>query len=411
MSDSNYHIEKDWKMRKIKSISLRKMDICVVLAAVIISMNGIRYLIGIQESNLVIYGVYFLFIAIGTFRYGLNGGVSYPKDIAVILILSIFLLALATITSIFRGVSTVIYAAKLMIAFFTAFVIYLMPAEKYRIILNYFSLIMVVYVVSIMLRPVNIDYYLARGSNYLVLTLPIGLFLTIELTKLIYKVYSNRHDKSILIDIFLTVATFYSLTKFAGRGSILFPFWVAIIFVFILGRKHFFKFWGVAIVLGIALYFAYKFFITFASPYIVSRMQNLFNNNYSEDRWLIWANYIETIKTKKWFLFGGGTGASVEVLGYYPHNIYLQLIGEYGLIGLIESIYVTFIVVKKQVFIFLKRERDTNFQLFIELSAGLMYLFMTFMKSFSLFDASILLIFVFMVISLASQMKEGALNG
>ena len=188
----------------------------------------------------------------------------------------------------------------------------------------------------------------------------------------------------------------------------MFPILVTLLFALILGRKHIFKMFFLLILLLIVTAVAYEFFIKTADPYIVNRFLRLFSDINSEDRWGIWRGYIEYCLKNDWFIFGGGTGSAVREYDFYPHNLYLHMAGEFGLIGIVTSIYYTFYSIKASIwgfsYIYIRDKKKAL--LFYELSAGLTYTFLNFMKSFSVYDCCPLVILIIALISVTNNYKK-----
>lgn len=65
---------------------------------------------------------------------------------------------------------------------------------------------------------------------------------------------------------------------------------------------------------------------------VYSRSLNLLFNNlfYSSGRNVIWNNAFEIIK-ENW-LFGCGVASDIKMLGQYPHNIFIELLFDYGIV-------------------------------------------------------------------------------
>lgn len=366
-------------------------------------------MITLQESNILVYSVYALFIV--------SSVVSFKKNykrinrIAILLLLSVVLVLYGILTSLFGNTSDMFDGIKLLLILLTASAFYIEDEECIRLTINLTYIIVFVYSATVLFNPKRLDLYLEKGSNYLVLALPIGLVLSMLLARMVFQIYSKVNIKELLFEIIASVISFVTLTKFASRGSIIFPFIVAIVFALVIGRNHVFKKMGIITIVIITIYIGCQFFVQYANEYIVDRMLRLFNDRRNEDRWTIWRTYLQYISHGGRWLLGGGTGASVRDLGFYPHNLYLQAIGEFGIIGIAFCLSATIIVIKSQLKLLLRQFGSSKTNLvIIELSAGLLYLFLNFMKSFQIYDTSGLLMLAFGVISMYHQTKEGRIN-
>lgn len=386
-----------------------KLDIECILLALIICVNCVRYMMGITESNLVIYGLYLCFIGcflITNYKYISK---TVPRDLGIIIILSMIWTIYAVITGLMGNADTLLQAIKLLIMLTIAILIIWMPIEKILETMQWSLLVCTVYVVYILTNSDYINTYLSRGSNYLILSLPIGLILTVMMARIVCIFFFEFSLKKMWIYILLCVLYFMALIKFSGRGSIIFPFIVVIILVMMLSKKNWGKFFLGIVILVLVVYVAFQAFLENADPYTVDRMLRLFNQNQrgEEDRWFIWNQYIEYVIHNGWYIFGGGTGASVEQLGFYPHNFYLQMIGEFGILGILISVYITIFIVKRELntcklIIKMKHLSDKYLMLHFEIIAGLLYLFLSYMKSFTIYDAGSFFIFIAFTIKICS---------
>lgn len=384
------------------------LNFSCIFAALILAMNGLRYLLNIQESSALTYTIYSLFlittisVSIGKVKFTRNREIGFWE----LMICFMLVYALGSIS--WGGKSAASLAIKLVMMMAVCLLFSKFTLEDYRSTINIFYLVCGIYIAKIIIAPSKIDRYLIRGSNYLNLTLPIGLMLTMLLARIIYWLYSRKETPIPVIEIIFAAITFVSLTLFTGRGSLIFPFIVAIIVTLLLGRKHFFKLLATIILLLLAIFVAYQYFMKNANAYIVNRMVNLFQSNRSEDRWMIWKLALDYANSHKWYLIGGGVGAYERAIGYYPHNIYFHIIGEFGLIGIALSVYTTVLTVKRQFMVFrdITDLSDRRLLLFYEIGSGLLYLFLNFMKSFSFYDSLILLMFLTATISSSYQILE-----
>ena len=387
------------------TMRIKSTSICVLMGSLIISMSGIRYILNIQESNIIIYGIYMIFIFCSLFLFQKKfRNVKYLKAIPKI---GLVFIVYGLVTSLLGSSQDIVNAIKLLIVFFTAISFYLMSIKDIRQVINLAYIFLIIYILFILLRPDRINRYLSVGSNYLVLSLPIGMLLAMMLSRIIYRLYANKDLKKIIIDSAISMMSLMALTKISGRGSILFPFFTSALILVMLGRKHIFKSLLLIILFCLFTLFAYKFFLSHASGYILAHLLTIFGDTSGESRWGIWKNSINYISNNMHWLIGGGIGASVRYLGTYPHNIYLHCIAEFGLIGGIFSLYVTLYTSKIQ-FDVIKHPflSDENMLLFTELSAGSIYMLLNFMKSFPVYDSVILLMMVFGVLSLYFQNKN-----
>ena len=201
------------KIRRKGSI-LFKINLCSLFAGMILSMNGIRYLLDIQESNFLIYGIYVIFIAFGIMKYSNKIKSSYPISTGVLFIISTVTLFYCILTSIWGGTNAIIDAIKLTISVMVAYIVSLMNSKDIRYTIDTMYVIIVIYVVIVLLKPEKIDPYIIKGSNYLVLSLPIGLVLSMMLIRIILHFYNKTNLVYMIPDIIVSILCFVGLTKF-----------------------------------------------------------------------------------------------------------------------------------------------------------------------------------------------------
>lgn len=388
--------------------SVQCFEMCTIFAAVILSMNGIRYMLNVQESNIVMYLIYIIIIPVFFIENGYTYNMKIKKRYVLPCLFLIAMLLMGVVTGIFNGNNALFSSIKLILLVLDAWVISCFTKEQIRKTINYLYAIIFLYVLLLIVNPSKIDIYLSAGSNYLVLTLPLGLVCTMISTRIVFAIYNRYQLKQIIFECIFALLLFFSLTKFTARSSMLFPILVLAIILLILGRKHIFKLLVLLFVFGALFWVGYNYFIQNANPYIVNRMLSLFNNNKSEDRWKIWEECIQCMYKNRWFLIGGGISAFEIHTGFYPHNLYLQCIGEFGIFGIVNCVYFTYRCIRNGFWIIKTASLINNDDkmLACEIGAGLLYLFFTFMKSFQLYDAGIFFIFIAIFLTLIRQLKS-----
>lgn len=394
----------------LTSQDVRTVNIIVgLLLSILVCLNGIRCMLGITESSMIFNLLYLLFIVVCIPRIiqtninsNENRKRSNRSDVVYYMV-SIFLALFCVITGVFDG--QYVSLSKFLVIILTGFCIIHLEKSEIEICINCSVIISFIYVIYVITHTSNVNSYIAKGSNYLNVTLPIGLILSVLLTRGVFGLTIKKNKIMVGGNIVLSGVFLYALTLFSARGSILLPILAVLLVGLLIGRKNIKTFIVVIITLSVMLYVGYLLFSKYAGSYLLLRMTKLFESNESEDRWQIWSNYIELIKTERLWLFGGGTNYSSVHFGMYPHNFYLQLIGEFGLVGICYSIVTTVYVLKNMIFEYAliktrQMENNVDAEMYYEILAALLYVFFTFMKSFSIFDSSLLFIFFSMGISL-----------
>lgn len=160
------------------------------------------------------------------------------------------------------------------------------------------------------------------------------------------------------------------------------------------------------IILAIGLLFVFNYFMQNASDYVTGRFLRMFEDTEDESRVYVWKKSIGMIFDQYWFVLGGGINAFRENFDFYPHNIFIQYFGELGFLGIFSLIYCVVYVVKeiKSLVLYISRHQESI--TFICCFAGLLYYFLTFNKSFSIYDACPLQIMFVLTISTVYQLKN-----
>ncbi len=387
----------------------------VILLSVIICMNTIRYYTG-KDSNSLYYLFYVFFISGGFFAYCAEGhnlrririiAGSIPSLLSVILlVLYLFLRAPE------YGIGGIQAAMKLFVSIMVALMASTFSQSKIKSLFVLIVLYNLIYCVVILSSPQRATQQMIYGGmNYLNITLTIGLLLSLSLCYVILSFYSISSRRTFFVSIAISAVALYTMTRFNSRGSILLPIISTGIILLMIAPNKPLRFLGAVLVFGGLIYFGFQIYVNNTSEYIHNRMLRLFRDTNSESRIDIWGNYIETIIDRKWWIVGGGTNSSRLELGYYPHNLYLQLIGEFGLIGLFAGVAVTVRIIRSILYVhkFSRYSMRDNFDLltlFYLTVSSMLYYWLTFMKSFSFYDACPLFVFCALLIKVESLMKQ-----
>lgn len=391
-----------------KDISILNIIIGLLLA-LLICLNEIRCMLGIADLSMLMNLIYIIFIAFCIPRMikssvpGNEKKYIMGRSETLYFLASIFLLLLCIVTGVFEA--QYVCTFKLIVIVVMGFCIIQLSKNEIKICLNVAIVVSIIYVIYVIINIQKVNSYIARGSNYLNVTLPIGLILSVLLVRAVFGL-TTKDNKIVTVCYFLLCGIFmYSLMLFSARGSILIPVVVVMVAGLLIGRRNAKSFIIVMLSLTVIIYVGYMIFSKYAGSYLLLRMGNLFESNESEDRWQIWKNYLDLIKTEHLWIIGGGTNYSSTHFGMYPHNFYLQMIGEFGMVGLLFSSVTTIFVLKRMHIMYrtLKNnyaEPDHDSYLYYEILAALIYVFLTFMKSFSIYDSSLLFIFFSLGLSL-----------
>lgn len=191
--------------------------------------------------------------------------------------------------------------------------------------------------------PLNEFHYLHVG-------LPIGVLILIGFSNIFY----SKSKIKILVNIFWIILGYMSLFTLFGRSPIIFSF-LLIILVLILKsflensfKTKLFYSLSIAIIAVIAIWTINNYI----PQYLIDRFLRISSNIAEEPR--MNAVYIPAIRAIVSNPLGYGLGSSWEVIGFYPHNIFLEVTLETGIIGLMSFMIIT-IIFLVSCFYFLKR--------------------------------------------------------
>lgn len=235
------------------------------------------------------------------------------------------------------------------------------------------------------------DSVIARSTglngalNYLNVTWSSAVGLTILLTVLLFKEYNKKNY--ILLGL-LVFVHLIALLRYTAAGNILFP-WLSVIFLYSLKNvKHVQKYFKIVIVGVVAIigYIVLKDYLQ--DNAVISKISSIFetlNSGEENNRIILWSQYIEEIIQKDYYILGIGIQNSETVMGNYPHNFMLEIIGETGIIGSILFLSYLIFQLKEYFVCYWYQKNDL---LFMIISSLLLYYFLTYSKSFSIFSAS-----------------------
>ncbi|MBQ2912597.1 MAG: O-antigen ligase family protein [Bacteroidales bacterium] len=377
-----------------------KDNIDAILIILIFSLNILRYLFNFYGTNSFIYSIYILCIYFLFRRYSKNVFSIINKQVGIrnIFILSILIISYAILSISWNtSFEAVQYILKYLITTIIACLCLAMPINKINIILNGIIFLNILYGILLITNPFKVNSYISGDTNYLNMTISLGLSLSITLVRCLQSLFIFN-GKKVLIYGLLSIFSFLVLIMFAARGVLLFPFIISVILIPFFDNKKLFKSVLIISVLCAIAVFALSFYLSHANEYIANRFLSLFSNTSEESRVSIWIRSIDMIQEESMYIFGGGVGSMV-----YPHNMFIQYIGEYGFIGLVYLL-VSAQYILKLFFKSLKVVSDDLKPVLFGILAGLLYYFMTFNKSFTIYDIGSLQIMYTLSVALLLQL-------
>lgn len=386
-------------------------NIDAILLALVICVNCLRVALGLGETTIILYSLYFLCAAVLLAKYASSFSYILRKNKTInaffIVVVLIALYALISMTWL-PAEKVFLTFLKFLLSLMIGVLAVALPPEKIRIVLDWVIIVNISYSVLLIVIPSMADTAMGSGLNYLNVTLPLGLAMTITLVRA-QNSLSNKGDLIMALLWLLVSALFFVvMVRFVARGVLIFPPVIAILIFLFMKKEHKYISWLlIPLFLGSIILF-YNYYLQNASDYAVHRMMNLVESSEEEDRWVIWGKALKDIVDNLWFIMGGGIEAfrHISSIHYYPHNIFIQVIGEYGLLGIIISVMVIWNVVKGFVRNKKKAYNAGETDAFYCVIGSYAYYTLTFSKSFSLYDGLPLFLFIAFCLSIFNTLRR-----
>ncbi len=390
-------------------LTLIKDNVESFLVALVMSMNVLRFMLNIYDTNLLLYAIYVITAVVLLFKYNIGNILKYSVRIRNIYYLNITVLFFAFVTlPLTFSMDTVSTLVKFIVSTVIAGLCISIPIKKIKSILFSIVFINLAYSILLLLYPERSDTYMQGDANYLNITLTIGCALTICLAYFLHAYIMKSSLFGMVISFSLSAFYFLILITFAARGVLLFPPIIALFLTTLFFRYHKFKTTIFIVIFAIGLVFVFNYFMQNASDYITGRFLRMFEDTEDESRVYIWEKSIGAIFDRYWYAVGGGINAFRENFGFYPHNIFIQYFGELGFLGIFSLIYCVIYIIKEIKSLIFNINRRSESITFICCFAGLLYYFLTFNKSFSIYEACPLQIMFVLTISTIYQLKNTA---
>ncbi len=400
-------------MEKMRSITMVD-KICAVLLALVFNLNAMS-IIYVSMPSAVTYAVFVAFCLSVMVSNSRKSKIMINVPICFTLLL---FLAWSFATMYLFGTKSESRYLKFIICLMVAWFASTISVKTRLYAIRVSTLISTLYGVYVLSRN---DYIYRRIisthiRNRLDVTLPIGLGLMFALVGILI----SRETRLLCMYYIMCAAVqTVALLSFAARGNLIFPFATFLVLLFTdsrLNRRKVFQ--NLLLILGAAIAFVFLFY-RYANSRLVTRMMRLFMETEEEGRVSLYKSYITSIIQHTYFLIGSGFGSSAQILenlGYlgfrYPHNLFLELIGEGGVFG-ISFILVVIVELQKKYKRIIREIRNINWdpfdaytQHFYLISGGLLFYLMSYSKSYSIYNGYQLFIFIGMVLSCYSRMRE-----
>jgi O-antigen ligase len=326
---------------------------------------------------------FFLLLGIYFYKFIINSLVSrihLNNDDGVMLLSYMSLIFYAFTTLYVTGFQNYIYFIELISLSLLYIAGRTINTESYIVLVR---VILTIGLVHSLVLLLDRGYIYSSGVNYLLLSLVIGLYTCISLLHVVFS--KSKLWKTLYI--FLFIIGFSALFSIQSRAVFL----IVSLFSFalpwfLLTSKNRLKVYGFGLVLlVVAISFFQDLIVDIYSNSVISeRMVELFFNFEDEPRIILYSLYFQNFTD--FFLTGYGingtdSGVYSSMTEVHPHNFILEMISEFGLIGLLFS----FIFIFRPMYIILMKI-EKNLHIIIIATMYLYYLII-FMKSFTIYDS------------------------
>lgn len=377
----------------------------MTLFALILNLNALKIVTGINENGLVV-GVFAAFAAVVVLNKIRTDGLNFRFDSTLLLVLAIFVMT-AVISMVFTGANGIVALIKFLAGIVIAYLASQMRWTNRMGGLKISVATSLLYSVFLIVRYSWIYATYTSGStgtsNYLVVTLPVGLGLSLALV-LLTMTKTSPLEKVLYISA--VVVQTIALMQYPARGNLIFPLVLtAVLLVYKNWNKPKFLFLSLLLiaVLSVGLFWITT---TLGNSYLQYRMTRMFESQDQEQRIPLYGYYLGYIFDHMNYLLGQGFKNSAGVLvqgGFhenYPHNFLLEIIGEMGFVGIALLAVVGYKIIKgeyNQIKYFRELDIDDRKKQegwFFAANAGLLFYLMTYFKSYSIYDGYQLFIFI-----------------
>lgn len=380
-----------------------------ILISLVLNINVLRFFLGITDTNILLYMLYLTCIVVLYCKNKKNIIRAYFRD--VVFRYNIWFWIIFIVYSIVSCV-LITYELGVLFKFLVAIIIGVLcigeDIEKKKVIFKYYIIVNIIYGIIILKNPSSAYSYIGENVNYLNMTLTLGLCFTLCLVQAVYNFFSSE-DKHLFLPIILSVFFFAVMMLFSGRGVLLFPPIIAL-YIALFGIKRNGKYGGKLIIFLIALaivcMLAIQYFQQNASEFALIHMSRLFEDTGEESRFTVWHDSIAESIDRLWIFFGAGFNGFGSNIGYYPHNIFMQVLFDFGVfiffgfVGVIYYVFKRFFREKKSI------KSSKVFEIQLMCFASFLYYLLTFCKSFSMYDSCPLIIMIYLCLSNILKVKN-----
>ncbi|OED85733.1 O-antigen ligase family protein [Vibrio splendidus] len=373
-----------------------------MLLAIFYAKHAVVSIIHVDISK-VIFILLSFFVLLYIVRYELGSLRKYFLDISYSTIF-IFLTFFTMMVYVFLSylINEIYDSAKLLDALiitFSFFIALLIPRDSIK---AFFFVFIIITFTSSVLVITNRSYVYSSGLNYILISLNISLCAFISVLKLI------DIRSSILSKVVLSVVSFVCfLSLFSIQSRFVFLFTVMSVIIlapfFLIKQKNYRLLIIFVFLFGSLILFRMNMIMeVYENSRLFNRMDSLIHNFSSESRFDVYQRYFDNLDV--FFFSGYGIGGTEHFIyssgkDKYPHNIILEFYSEFGVVG---AIFIVSFLFYSLIWIF--RNFRNNIQFVCLLYCYIFYV-ANFMKSFSIYQSSVLFISFALLVGYIRQEK------
>lgn len=183
------------------------------------------------------------------------------------------------------------------------------------------------------------------GQTYLTPGVPAGAALVVCLLGLFTNWFKSNWSKVIAISLILILVI--NLLTSRGRSNLLYPFIIAGVYfllTIIFSRKYRTKYILLLVTSVLSLYYIFVHYIMQGKYMVLERITHGAENVEGEERYFLWSKSLDAILSNP---LGSGINAHEKLLGFYPHNIILEVGLSFGIIGMGLILYIVFLALNQ----------------------------------------------------------------
>ncbi len=382
--------------------------ICAILLAFIFSLNAVSTVFPAYRTVLtyMIFGMFIVFTVLTTsrhLRFRIHPSIAWTL---------VLYLIWSFITMEIYGTGAEGQYVKFILCIIVAIMAGTLNTSTRMTAIRISIVISTFFAIYCILRydQINRAVIYTNAGNRLTVTLPMALGLMFALIGVLV----NRASKiRSAFYIFSIIVQTIALLSYSARGNLIFPYVVFAIMLIVDSRNNrrvIIRNLFLLILGGLSFYFL---FTRYASVGMINRLTRLFTQTERESRIPVYHVYIEDLTRNIRYIVGSGFGRSAEILqnaGYtayrYPHNLFLELIGEGGLFGIALVIASISEVIKSEKIYFSRLNAiewsidSLLTQEFFLVNGGFLFYLFSYFKSYSIYDGYQLFIFMSMILSI-----------